>query len=88
MPIPVSPIDWQLRSVSLQLRFQRGDQLSRLLVNRALAFEVVVVLGYGEHALPRNIAPAQHILKKWNHLFTRFRSAERNNQNGIVVHIH
>src|SRR5271166_1952250 len=88
MPIAVPPIDWQRWPAALQLRLQCRNQLSRLLVNGALALEVVVVLGHGQHALARNIATAQHVLKKRNHLFTRLRSAERNDQNRIVVHIH
>src|SRR6202521_2315767 len=88
MRVPVPPIDWQRRPAALQARLQSCNQLSGLLVNRAFALEVVVMLGDSQDALPWNISPAQHILKKRNHLFTRLRSAERNNQNGIVVQIH
>ncbi len=86
MPIPVSPINWHAGSVALQLRFQGGDQFPRLLVDRALALEVVVVFGHRQHALPGNIAPAQHGFKKRNHLFARLWPPERNHQNGVVVH--
>jgi hypothetical protein len=63
------------------------DQLSCLLINRAPALEVLVELGYGEHALAGNIASPQHILKKGNDLCMRLRTSERNHQNGIVVHM-
>src|SRR5713101_9500515 len=77
MPVTVSPIDWQLWAMLLQLRPQRGNQLARLLIDRALALEVVIVLGHGQHAFARNVPSAQHVFQEGNHLFLRFRPTER-----------
>ena len=76
MPVSVSPIDRQRGAVSFQLFFQRGNQFSGLLVDRALAFKVVIVFGYSEKPLTRDIFSAQHVFQKGNHFFTRFGSAE------------
>jgi len=59
MPVSVPQIDWQAGPVSFQLRLQCGNQIACLLVDRALASEVVIVLGYSERRsrgifFPRN----------------------------------
>lgn len=86
MPIPIPPIDGQMGAIALQLRFERGNQVSCLLIDGALAFEVVVVLGDGEQAFARNIASAQHGFEKGNYVFARLGSAEGNHENGVIGH--
>src|SRR5260370_5878893 len=87
MPVPVSPIDWQLRPVPLQLRFQRADQVTGLLIDRALTLEVVIMFGHGQQALARDVPSAQHVFKEGKYFFFRFRTTKRNHQNGVVVHV-
>src|SRR5258706_9440329 len=86
MPVAIPPIDWQVRPVSLQLRLQRGNQVTALLVDWTLALEVVIVLSDRQHALTRNVPSTQHVFQEGNHFFPRFRSTERDHQNGVVVH--
>ena len=69
-----------------QFILQRCDQFSRLLVDRALAVEVVVVLGDRQHAFARNIPSAQHVFEERNHIFRGLRPTEGDNKNGVVVH--
>src|SRR5258708_18061678 len=86
MPVAIPPIDWQPRPVSLQLRVQRGNQRPRLLVDRTLSLEVVIMLGHGQHALPRNVPPAQPVLEEGNHLFLPSRPTETNPPTAALVH--
>ena len=64
MPVPVSPVDREIRAVLFEFVLQRGDQFASLLVDGALALKMVVVFRDGEHALPRNVSPAKHVFKK------------------------
>ena len=69
MPVAIPPIDRQLRATSRKfgLRefvFDRRDQIAGLLVDRAFAVEVVVVLGDGQHALARDVAPRSTFSRK------------------------
>ncbi len=80
MPVAISPVDRQLRPVLGEFVFERGDQFPRLLVDGALAVEMVVVLGDGQHAFARNISSAQNIFEERNHLVRRFRTAEGDNK--------
>ena len=86
MPVAVSPIDRQLRSVLREFVFDRSDQFARLLVDRTFSVEVVVVFGDGEDAFARNIFSAQDVFKEWNYVFFGFGTAEGDNKNGVVVH--
>ena len=65
--------------------FQRRDQIASLLVNRALAPEMVVVFRHGQEPFSRNVFSAQHSFEEGNHLFSRLRASERNHQNSVVV---
>jgi hypothetical protein len=60
--------------------------LARLLIDRTLAFEMVVVLGDGEHALAGNVSSAQDVFEKGNHILPRFGTAEGDDEQGVVVH--
>jgi len=86
MPVSVPQIDWQAGPVSFQLRLQCGNQIACLLVDRALASEVVIVLGYSEKTLARNILPPQYGFEEGNHVFPGFWPAEGYNKNCVVVH--
>ncbi len=84
MPIAIAPIDGQARAVARQLFAKPGDQRAVLIVDRALAAEVVIMLGDRQHPFPRHIAPAQHVLEKRNDVVRFFRSSEREHQNGVI----
>src|SRR5271169_4019882 len=83
MPVAVAPVDRQ-RDFLLQGR----DQLAALAVDGAASAEVVIVFGHGQKPLARDVAASQHALQKWDHFRDGLGPAERNNQNGIVVHLH
>ena len=72
---------------SASSRSQRGDQRPVLIVDRALAAEVVIVLGDLQHSLARNVLSAQHVLKERNHIVRPFRTSERDNQQSVVLHL-
>ena len=67
-----------------ELAFQSGNQFAGLLVDGALAVKMIVVFSDGEHAFARNVAASKHVFKKWNYVFSRFGTAEGDNQDGIV----
>jgi hypothetical protein len=58
-----------------------------LLVDGALALEVVVVFGDGEQAFARNVASAQDGFEEGNYIFLRFGTTERNHKDSVVVHV-
>ncbi len=83
MPVPIAPINGQRNTLP-----QRRHQRAILIVDGTAAVEVVIVLGHFEHPLPRNVAAAQHVFQKRNHLFMFFGAAERDDQQRVVlVHI-
>src|SRR5215467_3088537 len=86
MPIAISPIDRKLGTMLRKLFFERRNQFAHLLVDGALAFEVVVMFGDGEHALAGNVASAEDVLKEGNDVFAGFWSAERDDQDAVVLH--
>src|SRR5580658_5502858 len=86
MPVAVSPVDGQVRSMLREFGLQRGDQFAGLPVNGALAAEVVVMLGDGQQAFARNIFSAQNIFQKGDHIVPGLGTAEGDHQNRVVVH--
>jgi hypothetical protein len=44
------------------------------------------MLGDGEHALAGNVASAEHVFEEGNDIVVAFRSAERDNQDRVVIH--
>ena len=68
MPVAIAPVDRQLRAVRGQLALERRDQLPVLLVDRADAAEVLVVLGDFEHPLARHVLAAEHVFEKRQHV--------------------
>ena len=51
-----------------------------ILVDGALAIEVVVVLGDRKHALARDISSTQHVFEEWDDIFPGFRATEGDNR--------
>ena len=86
MPIAVSPIDGEIRAMLSKFVFDGRDQFARLLVDWALAIEVVLVFGNREQAFARNIASAEDVFEEGNDIAVTFRTAERNHQECVVVH--
>ena len=84
MPVAITPINRQPRPVRLKLALQAGDQGASLIVDRALAIEMMIMLRDREHSLARNVAPAQHILEERNYVVGLLRSAERKHQDCVV----
>ena len=84
MPVAIAPVDRQLRPVLGQFPLQRGDQLPILIVDRALAAEVVVVLGDFEHPLARHVAAAEHVFQKRQHVVRAVGPAEGDDEQRIV----
>ena len=64
---------------------QRCNQLASLLVNGALALEVVIVFCDGKHPLAGYISSPQHVFKERDNVPAGFGTAEGNYQNCIVI---
>ena len=76
MPVAISPINRKLRAAGGEQTFETGDQRAILIVDRASAVEMIIVLRYFEHPLAWNVAATQNVLKKRNDVGVFFRSAE------------
>src|ERR1043165_7081095 len=77
MPVAIAPVDRQSWAISLQLCFERRDQIPVLLIDRTDAAKHLVMLRDLEHPLARHVAPAQDVLEERNDIVHAFRSAER-----------
>ena len=55
-----------------------------LIVDGAAAVEVIIMLGHFQHPLARHIPPAQDVFEKRNHVFVFLRTAEGDDQQGVV----
>ena len=86
MPIAISPIDGQLRSMLREFVFDRSNQFAGLLVDGTFSVEVVVMLGDGEKPFARNVASAQDVFQEGNYILFGFGTTEGDNKNGVVVH--
>ena len=86
MPIPVSPVNREIRPVLRELVLDRRDQVAGLLVDGTFSIEVVVVFGDGEHAFAWNISSTQHVFQEGNHVIVTLRTTEGDNQERVVVH--
>ena len=84
MPVPVSPVDRQRRSVLIEFGLQQSHQFAILRVNRTDTGELVVVFRDLQHPLTRHALSQQDILQKGNHVLPALRSAERHDQDGII----
>ena len=79
MPVAIAPINRQRRQPA-----ERLDQRPHLVVDRALAIEVIVVSGHGQQPLARNPAPARDVLEEGKHVFPLLRPAEAHHQHRVV----
>src|SRR5882724_2379205 len=86
MPIAVSPINRKRDLMFRQLSVQSGNQVPVLFVDGALAIEMVVMLRDAQHALARDILPAQYIFQKRDDIRLLLRTAKRNYQDCVVGH--
>jgi hypothetical protein len=85
MPVSIPPIDGKVRTALAQLRLQRCDQFSRLLVDWTLAFEVVIVVRHRQQAFARDLTSAKYRLAERNYVFATFGSAEGDNENSVIT---
>ena len=79
MPIAIAPIDGHRHDFA-----QLFEQSSVLIVDGALAAEVIVVLGDRQHPFVRHILSAQNILKERNDILGLFRATKGNQQERVV----
>ena len=85
MPVAISPVDGQVRAAPVEFGPQGGEQCEILLVDRALAAEMMVVLGDFQHPLARHVSAAEHVLQERHHVIGAVGTAERHEQHRIVV---
>ena len=64
---------------------QRLDQLANLGIDRARTAEVIIMLGDFEKPLARNITAPCDVLQERQNIFALLRSAEANDQDGVVL---
>jgi hypothetical protein len=76
MPVPIAPVDWQVRSALGEFALQCGEEIPVVIVDRSLSLEVVIMLGDREKALPWDILSAQDIFQKRNDVFVFLWPAE------------
>ncbi len=84
MPVAIAPVNRNPRTQAREFALKAGDQRAILIVDRALAAEVIVMLGDFEHAFTRNVAAAQNVLEERDHVVGLFRTAEGEYDNGVV----
>src|ERR1700730_3253147 len=87
MPVAISPIDGQANPVPGQFGLEVRDELPVLVVDRALAPELVVVFRHFQDALARHVLATQDILEERHYFFGPLRTPEGSDQNRVVVHI-
>src|SRR5690606_22357750 len=84
-PVAVAEVDGELDPLRRQRLADARDQRPVLLVDGALAAEVVIVLGDALQPLARDAAPARDVLQEGKDVFGALRAAERHEQERIVV---
>src|SRR6185503_5845330 len=87
MPVPIAPVDWQSRSIGLQLFFERRYQISILLIDRTHATEQFVVMRHLEHSLTRDVPTAQDVFEEGNHIVHSLRPTKRHHQQSIIIRL-
>ena len=68
-----------------QLALERRDQSPVLVVDRALAAEVLIVLGDFEHSLAGHVPPAEHVFEKRDHIVRAVGAAEGDHEHGVIA---
>ena len=66
-------------------RAERGDQVADLVVDRADAVEMVVVLGDLEHPLAGDVPAPQDVLQERHHVVASLRAAEADDQDRVIA---
>ena len=87
MPVPIAPVDRKVDVTRLELFLERPDEGAVLVVDRALAVEVVVVGGHLLEALRRHVLAAHDILEKRHDVGPLFGTAKRDQKNAVVFQI-
>ena len=85
MPVAIAPIDRQARPMLGQFVLQPRDQSAVMIVDGALAVEVMIVLGDFEQALAGHIPPAQNVFEKRHYVIRLLRPTERQHQHGVII---
>ena len=76
MPVSISPIDRQVDVITLKLRANRRQEFAVMLVDRADAAEVVVVLGNFQQPFARNVSASCHVFEERQNIVPAFWTAE------------
>ena len=76
MPVAIAPVDGQVGTATIEFIPDRCQQGDVLLVERALAAEVVVVLSHLQHPFAGHVAAAEYILQKWKNITWTIGAAE------------
>ena len=84
VPVAIAKINGQTRPVAGKFFFEPRDQGAVLLVDRAFAAELIVVLGHGQHALARDIFAAEHVFQKRNHVLRALWPTEGDKKQRVV----
>ena len=61
MPVAVAPVDRQVWPTAVEFFAQSSEEREVLLIDRALATKVAVVLSHFQHPFSRHIPPAEHV---------------------------
>ena len=84
MPIAIAPIHRQRRPVRGQLALDRRNRAPVLLVDRAAAAEMVIVLGHFEQPLAGHVPAAEDVFQKRHHVVGAVGPAERDDEQCVV----
>ena len=84
MPVAIAPIDRQFWTVDSEFLLKRRDESAVLIIDWADAAEVLVMLGDFKHSFPRHGLAAENVFEKGHDLVGPLRSAERDDQDGVV----
>jgi hypothetical protein len=84
VPVPVAPVQRQAEAAGVELGPQRGEQGPVLVVDRAAAAEVEVVLGHGLEPLGRDAPAPGDVLEEGHHVVGLLGAAEGQQQDRVV----
>ena len=86
MPVPIAPVDRASRIPCCRSSGSPAAAIKSrtLLIDRADAAEVVIVLGDFEHPVARDRSSAEDVLQKRDDIVATFRTAEGDKQDSVV----
>ena len=84
MPVAIAPIDRDVWPAAVEFCTQCSEERPVLLVDRALATEMLVVLRHFQHPFPRDVSPAEHVFQKRHHVIRAIGTTKRDQQDGVV----